>query len=595
MPIYHAPLEQIRFLLTEVFGDINLAELPGYGDATPDMVEAILTEGAKLCENEFFPLNQSGDMEGCTFHDDGSVTTPTGFDDAYDKYVTGGWAGLSADPDYGGQGLPQVINTIMAELISSANLSLGMYPGLTQGAINAIAAHGSDEQKQTYLPPMINGRWSGTMNLTEPQCGTDLGLIRATADPNDDGSYNITGTKIYISAGEHDLTDNIIHLVLARLPDAPSGTKGISMFVVPKFMVKDDGSLGDKNAVECGSIEEKMGIHAASTCVMNYDGATGWLVGQPNKGLRAMFTMMNEARLHVGMQGLGLMEVAYQNAVEYAGDRLQGRALDGVKNPSGPADPIIVHPDVRKNLLTMRTVIEPARALAVKTGMEIDLHLKHPDESRRQRADDFVALMTPIIKALYTDLATEVTNLGVQVHGGAGYIADYGVEQYVRDARITQIYEGANGIQALDLVGRKLGKSYGRLLRRFFHPVQDDLDQWMKAQELSDLVFPFAKAFAKLQQATVTIAQKGLRDKNEGAAVSTDYLAMFGYVILGYYWIKIVRAAEKQTGQESPQFYASKKPLANYYMQKILPRAVMHFKSIMAGKDPIMALPQEAF
>ncbi|HYD65769.1 acyl-CoA dehydrogenase family protein, partial [Azospirillum sp.] len=447
MPIYKAPLEDVRFVLDTIIGLDNVTALPGYEDATPDVIFQVLEEGAKLCEEVLLPLNQSGDAEGCTF-ENGVVRTPKGFKEAYDTYMAAGWQGLSCDPAYGGQGLPKLVYTMLEEFVCSANLSFGMYPGLSLGAYNALARYGSEELKDRVLPKLVDGSWSGTMCLTEPHSGTDLGIIRTKAVPQDDGSYRITGTKIFISAGEHDLTDNIVHLVLARLPDAPAGTRGISLFLVPKFLIKDDGAPGARNGVACGSIEHKMGIKASATCVINFDEAMGWLVGEPHKGMRAMFAMMNSARLGVGIQGLGIAEVAYQNAAAYAKERLQGRSVKGAKFPDKPADPIIVHPDVRRNLLTARAYTEGCRALGALVGYHLDVAERHADPKQRQASDEFVQLMTPIVKALFTDVGSEAANIAVQVHGGHGFIWETGVEQFVRDARITQIYEGTNGIQA---------------------------------------------------------------------------------------------------------------------------------------------------
>ncbi len=596
MPVYKAPLTDIRFILDDVLDFAQISNLPGYEEATPDLINAILEEGGKVCEEVFFPLNLSGDQEGCTFKD-GEVTTPKGFKEAYDLYAESGWNGLSSDPQYGGQGMPQTLSTIMAELISSANLSFGMYPGLTQGAMNALKIYGTDEQKQTYLPPMIEGRWSGTMNLTEPHCGTDLGLIRTKAEDNNDGSYAITGTKIYISAGEHDLCENIIHLVLARLPDAPEGVKGISLFVVPKFMPKEDGSIGERNTLACGSIEHKMGIHANSTCVMNYEGAKGWLVGEPHKGLRAMFVMMNEARLHVGMQGLGIAEVAYQNAVSYAKERLQGRALSGPKYPEKAADPILVHPDIRKGLMRAKAFTEGARMLAIWTAMKIDIEHKTTDPQEKQEADDFIALMTPIIKAYFTDMGFEVANIGIQTHGGMGFIAETGVEQYARDARITMIYEGTNGIQALDLVGRKMAQHFGRSLRQFFHPAQAFIEENQTNEDLSEFIFPFAKAFAKLQQASIMVATNSLKNRDEAGAASTDYLRMFALNVMALCWLKMIKVAQEKIAANAAnkKFYETKIKTGRFFFEKMLPEANSCFTSLSSGTSSIMALDEDAF
>ncbi|NUB08063.1 acyl-CoA dehydrogenase [Azospirillum sp. Vi22] len=596
MPIYKAPLEDVRFVLDEIVGAGKLAELPGYEDATPDLIAQVLEEGAKLCEEVLFPLNQSGDGEGCSF-ENGVVRTPKGFKEAYGTYIEAGWQGLSCDPAYGGQGLPKLVNTMLEEFICSANLSFGMYPGLSLGAYNALSTYGSEALKQRFLGRLVDGTWAGTMCLTEPHCGTDLGLIRTKAVPQEDGSHTITGTKIFISAGEHDLTENILHLVLARLPDAPAGTRGISLFLVPKFLPKDDGTVGPRNGVACGSIEHKMGIKASATCVMNFEDATGWLVGEPHKGMRAMFVMMNAARLAVGIQGLGVAEVSYQNAVAYAKERLQGRSLKGAAHPDKPADPIIVHPDVRRNLLTARAYTEGARALGALVGYKLDVAEKHADEKTRKEADEFVQLMTPIVKALFTDIGFESANIAVQVHGGHGFIWETGVEQYVRDARICQIYEGTNGVQALDLVGRKLPQDMGRLLRRFFHPVGAEIEADMENEELAEFVLPLAKAFAKLQQATAIIAQKGLKDPEEAGAAATDYLRLFGLVALGWMWLRMVKAAQAKlaAGEGNAAFLEAKIRTARFYMAKLLPQTNALFITIMAGSKPLMEMEEAAF
>lgn len=599
MPIYNAPLDDIRFVLHDVLQAESLTALPGYEEASAELMDQVIEEGAKICEQVLFPLNQSGDEEGCVLENE-AVRTPKGFKDAYQSFIEGGWTGVAADPEYGGMGLPVLINTVMQEMICSANMSFGMYPGLSQGAYDAIAQHGTDEQKKLYLPKLNEGTWSGTMCLTEPQCGTDLGLIKTKAEPDDDGSYKITGTKIFISAGEHDLTENIVHLVLAKLPDAPEGVKGISLFVVPKFLPAEEGDAvkaGARNHVVCGSLEHKMGIKASSTCVMNFDGATGWLVGAPHKGLRAMFTMMNAARLGVGMQGLGIAEVAYQNGLAYAKERLQMRALTGPKAPEKPADPIIVHPDVRRMLLTGKAFCEGARALSYWAGMTLDIAEKHEDEKERARAEDLVALLTPIIKAYHTDMGFEVANHAVQVYGGHGYIREHGVEQYVRDARIAQLYEGTNGIQALDLVGRKMAAHFGRALRRFFHPVGEYIETRQGQENMQDFIFPLAKAFMKLQQASATIAQKGLKNPDEAGAASVDYLRMFALVAMGYMWARMAEAAlEKiEKGEGDQAFYESKLHTARFFFTKMLPEADGRFKAIMAGAEPVMALKESQF
>lgn len=596
MPVYAAPLEDIRFVLHEVLGVEALSALPGHEDATPETIDSIIEEGAKLCEQVLFPLNQSGDVQGCHFAE-GSVRVPTGFPEAYRTFCDGGWAGVCADPEYGGMGLPVLVNTVMQEMICAANFSFGMYPGLSQGAYEALHAFGTDEQKKLYLPKLASGVWTGTMCLTEPHCGTDLGLIwtRAAADP--DGSFAITGTKIFISAGEHDMAENIVHLVLARLPDAPEGVKGISLFVVPKFLPDAAGNVARRNGVTCGSIEHKMGIKASSTCTMNFDGATGWLVGEPNKGLKAMFKMMNAARLGVSMQGLGIAEVARQNALAYAKERLQGRALSGPQYPDKPADPIIVHPAVRRDLLTMKAFTEGARALSLLVSMKLDVSLRHPDEQARKDADDFVALMTPVLKAYQTDMGFEVANLAMQVHGGHGYIRETGVEQYARDARIAMIYEGTNGIQALDLVGRKMGQGYGRLLRSFFHTVSDFITENQSDPALADLLLPLGKSFAKLQQASALIAQKGMKNPEEGAAAADDYLRMFALVSMGWMWARMAQTAHKglEANPSRKNFYEAKTATARFFMERMLPQTESRFRALSSGAQNIMTLRMECF
>lgn len=596
MPTYKAPLEDIRFLLNEVVDAGSLSQLPGYADATPEIVESVFDAAGQIAEEALFPINQSGDAEGCQYHD-GNVTTPKGFKEAYKAFREAGWCGLSCHTEFGGQGMPILYHFATGELFCSSNLSFCMYPGLSHGAYNAIEQHGTDDQKALYLPKLVDGTWTGTMCLTEPHCGTDLGLIRTRAEPDGKGGYKISGTKIFISAGEHDLADNIIHLVLARLPDAPAGTKGISLFLVPKFMAKSDSSLGERNGVKCGSIEHKMGIKASATCVMNFDGATGWLVGKPNKGMSAMFTMMNEARIAVAMQGLGLAEVAYQNAVHYARDRLQGRSLTGAKFPEKPADPLIVHPDIRRNLLTMRAMTEGCRALALWVGKEIDVELKHPDAKVRAEATDFVALMTPILKSLLTDTAFDVANRAVQIHGGHGYIRDYGIEQYVRDARITQIYEGTNGIQALDLVGRKMPEDYGRLMRTFFHPVTQFLTAEKDNAAIAEFLPYFMSAFGKLQISTLTVATRGFGNPDEAGTAATDYLNLFALVAVGFMWLKMAKvAAEKlPTAGDRTAFYDAKIRTARFYFGRILPQVNSLNLAILSGSKPVMDFPADSF
>ena len=595
MVTYKAPLEDIRFVLYELLGyEETIAVLPDYEEATPDMVDAVLDEAARFCENELLPLNGPGDLEGCTL-ENGNVRTPKGFKEAYRAFTAAGWTGLACDPTFGGQGLPNVLEFVLQELICSTNLSFGVYPGLSHAGYTTLLCHGSDEQRQLYLQKIVEGQWTSSMCLTEPQCGTDLGLVRTKAVPNGNHTYKITGSKIFISAGEHDLTENIIHLVLARLPDVPSGTRGISLFIVPKFLVQPDGSLGARNGVSCGSIEHKMGIKASSTCALNFDAAEGYLVGEPHKGMRYMFSMMNTARLAIGLQGLGLAETAYQSAVAYARERLQGRSLSGAKFPEKPADPIIVHPDVRKNLLTIRAYNEGARALALWVGMAVDLAAKHPDPGHRKEADDFVALMTPVIKAFVTDYGFEATNLGLQVFGGYGYIRDFGMEQLVRDARIAQIYEGTNGIQALDLVGRKMPQHAGRLLRRFFHPVSQFIEANSDNRELQEFVGPLAKAFGRLQQVTLWIAQEGLKDREQAGAAAGEYLRMFALVALAFMWARMAKVALGKLGGEKNAFYQAKLATARFYMTRLLPQTSALMAAIMSGAGPIMDVRAEWF
>jgi len=596
MPTYKAPLDDMKFVLNDVIDYSRLTALPGYADFDAETAISVLEGAAQFCEEVLQPINQSGDAEGCRI-DGGAVTTPSGFKPAYHQYVESGWPALSADTEFGGQGFPQTLRFAVEEMICASNLSFGMFPGLSHGAYHALLVHGADALKTTWLPKLVTGEWAGTMCLTEAQCGTDLGLLTTKAVPRDDGSYALTGNKIFISAGDHDLTSNIVHLVLARLPDAPAGIKGISLFIVPKFLLDADGSPGADNAVRCVSIEHKMGIKASPTCVIAFDNSTGWLVGESNKGMRGMFTMMNAARLAVGMQGLGLSEVAYQNAVSYARDRLQGRSLTGVKNPTGPADPLIVHPDVRRSLMTMRAFNEGARALSLWVGTHIDLHEKHPDPAVRKDADDFVALMTPIVKAYFTDMGFESTNLALQIYGGHGYIREYGMEQFVRDARIAQIYEGANGIQALDLVGRKLPAEGGRLLRFFFHPLSERLERTTRDPSLKEFAEPLATAFARLQQATQYIALKSVANPDEAGAASTDYLRMFGLVALGDMWLRMaeVALAKLPTANGDRAFFDAKVKTARFFMTKMLPEVHGLFARIMAGAGPVMALEAEGF
>ncbi|MFM2318682.1 MAG: hypothetical protein RLZZ215_1303 [Pseudomonadota bacterium] len=596
MPTYQTPLRDMRFAYSELFNPADIQALTGFEEVNNELVETILEEAGKFCESVLQPLNRSGDEEGCQF-DKGTVTTPTGFKQAYQAYCENGWGALTTNPLYGGQGLPNTVGTMVEEIICATNMSFGMYPGLTHGAYNAIEHYGTEEMKAIYLPKMVEGVWSGTMCLTEPHCGTDLGLLRTKAEPQAEGSYQITGTKIFISSGEHDLTENIVHLVLARLPDAPAGIKGISLFLVPKFLVNADASLGARNAVVCGAIEYKMGIKASSTCVMNFDAATGYLVGTPHKGMQAMFVMMNAARLGVGMQGLGISEVAYQNAVTYAKERLQGRSLKGAVYPDKPADPLVVHPDIRRMLLTMRAYTEGNRMLAVWIARQLDISLRANDPVQRQTAEDFVALMTPIVKAFMTDCGSEIANLGMQVYGGHGFIREWGMEQFVRDARISQIYEGTNGVQALDLVGRKMPAHVGRNLRPFFHEVSQYLSekQTDTRSEMQPFVQGLTKAFSRLQTVTAWLAEKGLTNPEEAGAAATDYLRLFALVTLAYLWLRAVEIAlEKRSGDEAV-FYQAKLDTARFYYERLLPQTGALMSIIMAGGGSLMSFNAEAF
>ena len=597
MPVYKAPVEDTLFVLNDVLGLEKFNNLPGFADATPDMIEAITGEAAKLSEEVLFPLNRVGDQEGCKRNDDGSVTPPKGFKQAYDQYCDGGWSGLSVPEEFGGQGLPYTLHSAVGEYMSSANMALMMYPGLTNGAVAAILVHGSDVQQNTYLPNMVSGKWSGTMNLTEPHCGTDLGMLRTRAVPQPDGSYRITGQKIFISAGEHDMTENIVHLVLARIEGAPEGTKGISLFIVPKFLVNADGSVGARNGVSCGAIEHKMGIHGNATCVLNHDDAVGYLIGAENRGLAAMFVMMNEARLGVGLQGLAISEAAYQSAVAYARERIQGRSLTGPKAPDRQADPIIVHPDVRRTLMQIRSINEAGRAFLLYTALQSDIAHRSPDEAERQKADDILSIMTPVLKGVMTDRGFENAVQAQQMFGGHGYIEEHGMSQYVRDARIAMLYEGANGVQAMDLVGRKLAANGGRAVMAVFKEIGDFCEENRGDERLA----PFTKAIKKglndLQAATMWFMSNAMAKPDNAGAGATDYMHLFGVVILGFMWGKSARAAHEKldAGDGRTDFLNSKLVTARFYMDRVMPETALRKARIETGADSVMGLDAAAF
>jgi len=596
MPIYKAPLDDVNFLFNDVFQIDRYDNLPGFTDASADVREAILGEAAKLAEEVLQPLNRVGDLEGCNRNADGSVTTPKGFKQAFKQVAEGGWLGLSAPSEYGGQGLPTTLSQAVNEFQISANMAFSMYGGLTMGAIAALLVNGSQEQKKTYVPKMIAGEWTGTMNLTEPQCGTDLGLLRSKAVRQADGSFKITGTKIFISAGEHDLADNIIHLVLARIEGAPAGIKGVSLFVVPKTLVNADGSLGARNGVTCGSIEHKMGIHGNSTCVMNYDNAVGWLVGEENKGMQGMFVMMNEARLGVAVQGLAQSEVAYQNAAAYARDRLQGRAPTGAKAADKPADPIIVHPDVRRTLLTIRAFNEAARALVVWTALKSDVAHRSNDAKDREAADDHMGLMTPVLKGFLTETGFANTVQAQQMYGGHGYIAEQGMEQFVRDARISMIYEGANAIQALDLVARKLSRNGGRAAMSFFAEVGAFAKQHGTDEAMKPYSAPLAKALGDLQQATTWLISNAMTKPDNAAAAATDYLHLFGFTTLAYMWAKMAKVAlDKIASSGETAYLKTKLVTGRFFMERMLPETALHLARIQSGSGSTMELAADAF
>jgi len=596
MTIYKAPVEDVNFLLNDVFQIDRYNNLPGFSDATADVRAAILDEAAKFSEKVLQPLNHVGDLEGCTRHDDGRVTTPKGFKDAFKQLSDGGWLGLSGPVEYGGQGLPVTLSQTVNEFLISSNMAFSMYGGLTMGAMAALIVHGSDEQKTTYVPNMMTGKWAGTMNLTEPQCGTDLGLMRTKAVKQGDGTYKISGTKIFISGGEQDLTENIVHLVLARIEGAPAGIKGVSLFVVPKIKLNADGSLAGTNGVSCGSIEHKMGIHGNSTCVLNFDNAVGTLVGSENKGMEAMFVMMNEARLGVGVQGLAQSEVAYQNAVAYAKDRLQGRALTGAQAKDKAADPIIVHPDIRRTLMSIRAFNEAARALVVWTSLKSDLAHRSDDPKEREAADDHMGLLTPVVKGMLTDVGFANTVAAQQVYGGHGYIQETGVEQFVRDARIAMIYEGANGIQALDLVGRKLGRHGGRAITAFFNEVSAFAKENGANEGLKPFIGPMTTSLQHLQQATMWLMQNAMAKPDNAGAASTDYLHLFGLVTLAYMWARMAKVAQDKLAESGDKAYLKTKLVTGkFFMERMLPETSLRLSRIQAGAASMMELPAEAF
>ncbi len=590
---YNPPLRDMQFVLHEMLEvEKHLKKLPPHADIDAATIDTVLEEGGKFCAEVLFPLNQVGDREGCTRHADGSVTTPTGFKEAYAQFVEAGWPSLGGDPDYGGQGMPHVVSSAFMEMMNSANQAWTMYPGLSHGAYNALKAFGTPEQKKTYLPKLTSGEWTGTMCLTEAHCGTDLGLLKSKAEPNADGSYSISGTKIFISAGEHDLAKNIVHLVLARLPDAPGGTKGISLFIVPKFLPAD-GGVGARNGVMCGSIEHKMGIHGNATCVINLDGAKGWMVGAPNKGLNAMFVMMNSARLGVGMQSLGLAEVAYQNSLAYAKDRLQGRSLTGPKQADKPADAIIHHPDVRRMLLTQKANVEAARAFTYWAGLAIDREHKHPDEKVRKDNADLVALLTPVVKGFITDNGYECTTLAMQVLGGHGYIAEWGLEQYVRDARINMIYEGTNTIQALDLLGRKVLMDGGAKLMKFGKGISDLIASHAADPSMKEFTDPLGALMAEVQKLTAEIGGKAMKNPDEAGAAAVPYLRIIGHLVFSFAWCFAAGVATKKLAGASAAdapFYKAKLTTARFYFAKLYPESASLIKQARAGSAPLMEL-----
>lgn len=596
MPDYKAPIRDFKFVMQELLGCESHYQGLGYEDASIDMIDAIIAEAAKLTEQVVAPLNQIGDQQGCTWTD-GNVTTPDGFKDAYKQYVEGGWPTLSQSPEFGGQGLPHSLNMNIAEMFSSANHSFAMYPGLSHGALATIEAHGSETQKQQFMPKLVEGTWTGTMCLTEPHCGTDLGMLRTKAELNEDGTYSLSGTKIFISAGEHDLSDNIVHIVIARIPGAPEGNKGISLFIVPKFNVNEDGSISDRNGVSCGSIEHKMGINGNATCVINFDAATGHLIGEPNRGLKCMFTFMNAARIGVASEGVAAAEASFQGALAYAKDRLQMRSISGVKNPQGPADPIIVHPDVRRMLLTQKSIAEGGRALLSYLAQLVDIVHAEKNEAVKAETETKLALLTPIAKAFLSELGFEATSHGVQIFGGHGFIKEWGMEQLMRDTKISCLYEGTTGIQALDLLARKIIGTQGEILKPFSKDVTLFCQQNMDDQAMAEFIQPIMAYAKEWHELTVTIGAKATKNPDEIGGASVDYLMFAGYVTLAFFWARMAKVAQEKlkTDTSEKAFYQAKIKTAQFFIQRMLPRAKGHAACIQNGVDSMMALDSKDF